>query len=108
MAYDSGFLNKRIDVLNRDSASSDDFSVAVGGSYIKVATIWANVTHNKGMKSLREGAIEAYDTCMVRCRPNPLLNRESRLQWGSRTYQITSLNEDPEDNSVQILCTELQ
>lgn len=107
MAYDSGFLNKRIKVLNRAAATSNEFASSVGSAYEEVATIWANVAFSKGMKTLREGAVEAYEVCMVRCRPNPLLNRESRLKWKDTIYQITSFNEDEEDNSVQITCMEL-
>lgn len=108
MAYDSGFLDARIEVHNRATATSNDFAMKVGGAFSLATTIWANVQFSKGMKALHEGAIDAYEILMVRCRPNTLLDRDSRLKIDGKMYVIQSYNEDRKENQVQITCIELQ
>lgn len=107
MSFNRGFLNKRIQVLNR-TASQDGAFGRTGGQFEPTQTIWANVAFSKGVKAMREGALDAYDTLMIRCDCHPSLKRESRLQYDGRTFQIESFNEDREQNEVQITCTEIQ
>jgi hypothetical protein len=64
-------------------------------------------TFNKGTKSLREGALDAYDTVMFRCRFNKDIDRWCLLKYNGKWYQITSLQEDYQTNQIQILATEL-
>lgn len=107
MSYNRGFLNKRVTVLNR-TASQDGAFGRTGGTFVPVQTIWANVAFSKGVKAMREGALDAYDTLMIRCDCHKLLKRESRLSWDNRIFQIESFNEDRDQNEVQITCTEIQ
>ena len=58
-------------------------------------------------KSLREGALDAYDTVMIRMRWTPTVSRDSRLQHDGVTYQIQSLHRDYQSNIVQITATEI-
>lgn len=106
MSYNRGFLDKRVTVLNRSEAVTSAFG-RKGGDFLPVKTIWANCTYSKGVKAMREGALDAYDTYMVRCDCHALLGRDSRLSWDNRIYQIIQYNEAREVNEVQIVCQEL-
>ena len=75
--------------------------------YEAVGCVHADVTWNKGVKSLREGALDAYDTVMIRMRWNNIVNRYSRLECDGVTYQIQSLHADRQGNTIQITATEI-
>lgn len=107
MAFSSGFLNKRVGILARDAAADGTFG-RTGGEFINIATVWANVAFVKGVTALRQGAYDAYDTKMIRCRWHEYITRECRLLIEGKTYRIDSLNGDKHDNTMQIVCTELQ
>ena len=115
MAYNSGMLNQSVIVRNRkhtvDGEILDavgEFGVNSGGvAYDVAGCIWANVTWSKGVKSIREGALDAYDTIMVRCRWTPLLSRESRLAIDGTTYIIQSFHADKRENTIQITAIEM-
>jgi hypothetical protein len=64
-------------------------------------------TFNKGVKAMREGALDAYDTVMFRCRYIKQLDRWCLLKFKGKWYQITSFNDDYQDNQIQITATEL-
>lgn len=76
-------------------------------SYQDVATVWANVTFSKGVKSLREGALDAYDTVMFRMLWNDKVTRDSHLVYDGVTYQIQSFHVDKLDNTIQITAQEM-
>ena len=61
----------------------------------------------KGVKAMREGAMDAYDTVMFRCRFIKQLDRWCLLKFKGNWYQITSFNDDYQDNQIQITATEL-
>lgn len=107
MAYDSGFLNKRIKILARRVSHDGDFG-RQGGEFEEVTEVWANVSFVKGMNALREGAIDAYDTKMVRTRFHSYLTRECRIRIDGTDYKIDSLNSDRGENTMQLTVSELQ
>lgn len=106
MAFNRGFLDKRVTILSREASIETDFG-RKGGSYIPVQTVWANCKYTKGIKAMREGALDAYETYMVRMDYHANLTRECRLSWDNKIYQIVSLNEDKAANEMQVICTEL-
>lgn len=106
MAFNRGFLNKRVTILTREASFDGTFG-RKGGDFIPVKTVWANCTYTKGVKSLREGAIDAYDTYLVRMDYHSAMKRECRISWDDKIYQIISLNENKEANEMQIVCTEI-
>ena len=75
--------------------------------YEQVACVHANLTWNKGVKSLREGALDAYDTVMFRMRWNNIVDRDCLLECEGVTYQIQSLHADRYENTIQITATEI-
>ena len=103
MAYQAGFLKDRVTIQNKVSKAE------FGGTtrYTDVATVWANVAFNKGMKAMHEGALDAYDTAMVRMRWNSNVNRDSLLVYNGVTYQILSFNASWQNNEIQITACEL-
>lgn len=105
MAYSSGLLNKRVEILNKVAPEDTNFGETT--QYKSVACVWADITWSKGPKSLREGSLDAYDVVMVRMRWNKIVTRDSRLRHDGKTYQITALNADRRDNQVQIIAQEI-
>ncbi len=103
MAYPSGLLKSRVTILHKQVASGFGETT----SYQPSATVWAAATWSKGATALREGALDAYDTVMIRMRYNDIVTRDSRLQHGGVTYQIQSLHADRQENTIQITATEI-
>ena len=96
-------LKYRVTILNKQVAAGFGETT----SYQPAATVWAGITWNKGVKALREGALDAYDTVLIRMRYNDIVTRDSRLQHDGVTYQIQSLHADRQDNTIQITATEM-
>ena len=105
MAYPTGLLNHRIMILNKVLPTQGEFGETT--QYEVKSCVWAQVTWSKGVKALREGALDAYDTIMVRMRYNSVVSRDSRLLIDGVTYQIQSMHRDYQDNTIQITATEV-
>lgn len=105
MAYSTGIMNKRILILNKVTPAQADFGETT--QYEVQSCVLANVTWNRGVKALREGALDSYDTVMFRMRYNSVVTRESRILYEGVTYQIQSLHADQQENIVQITATEI-
>ena len=69
--------------------------------------LWASEKFVKGMKSLREGAFDAYDTVMFRLAYDARIDRWCLVKYNGKWYQIQSCNEDYQTNKIQITATEL-
>ena len=108
MAYSTGILNKRVAVCNPASITTEGKfgRQSAGRSYEYVGTFWAAVDFNKGQKSLREGAVDAYDTLMIRMRWNSKVNVRSMIVWEGRTFSVRSCNIDKQLNQIQLLVRE--
>lgn len=98
-------MNKRVLIRNKKSPTEQTFGDTT--EYEDAGCVWANVTWSKGVKALHEGALDAYDTVLIRMRWNTLVNRESQLVYDGVTYQIMSLHADRQDNTIQITATEI-
>lgn len=105
MAYSTGLLKDRVEILNKVAPSQKNFGEKT--TYESAGYVWADVTWSKGVKALREGALDAYDTVLIRMRWNSIVNRNSRLRCGDVTYQIQSLHADRRENTIQITATEI-
>ena len=62
---------------------------------------------NKGTKSLREGAVDAYDTVMFRLSYDSRIDRWCLIKFRGRWFQIQSFNEDYQTNNIQITAIEM-
>ena len=101
-------MNKRVTVAKRyQDPNGETFGKSGSPKYTVLGTFWMSETFNKGVKSLREGAMDAYDTVMFRCRFNKDIDRWCLLKYNGKWYQITSLQDDYQDNQMQMLATEM-
>jgi SPP1 family predicted phage head-tail adaptor len=105
MGYSAGFLNHRVLIRNKKSPTEQTFGETT--EYEDAGCVWANVTWSKGVKALHEGALDAYDTVLIRMRWNKLVRRDSQLVYDGVTYQIQSFHADRQDNTIQITATEI-
>ena len=101
-------MNKRIKIAKRVDSEGGSFGRSSGGQkYTLLGEFWAAQTFNKGVKSLRDGALDAYDTVMFRMRYNAEIDRWCLVQYHGRWYQIQSFNEDYQTNEIQITAKEM-
>ena len=108
MSYSAGIMDRRVTILTRQTESSELFGRGPGSTtYKETSTIWANVTFSKGTTALREGALDAYNCIIIRCRYNSKLTRRSRLKIDNRLYCIDSFNDDKRKNTIQITAREI-
>lgn len=108
MGYSSGMMNKRIKIAKRVDSTGGDFGRSSGGQkYTLLGEFWASEKFDKGMKSLREGAVDAYDIVMFRMRFNADVDRWCLIQYQGKWFQIQSCNEDYQTNEIQITAKEM-
>jgi hypothetical protein len=100
-------LKHRVHVAKRATDESASFGKSGQPKYEILGTFWMGETFNKGVKAMREGALDAYDTVMFRCRYIKQLDRWCLLKFKGKWYQITSFNDDYQDNQIQITATEM-
>ncbi|MBR2776637.1 MAG: phage head closure protein [Prevotella sp.] len=103
MGYSSGMLKHRVTIKNKVTASA--FGETTG--YADAGTVWADVTFSRGVKSLREGALDAYDTVIIRMRYNNIVSRDSHLVHDGKEYQIQSFHRDYQENIIQLTAQEI-
>ena len=102
--YSSGMLNKRIEILNRTQAEDGDFGLDSGGvTWEKTAEDWAAVDFVKGIRAMREGALDAYGVVLVRMRYTGKVNKRSRIVYDGETYVILpeTFHADFQNNTLQ-------
>ena len=106
-------MNKRVKIAKRVDSTGGDFGRKSGGQKYQWLNpngdhgFWAAETFNKGVKSMREGAVDAYDTVMFRMRFHEGIDRWCLVQYQGRWYQIQSFNEDFQTNEIQITAIEM-
>lgn len=103
MGYESSILRHKVVILNKREATAYGETT----TYEAVACVSSAVDFNRGLKALREGALDAYDVTTFRMRWNPVVKRDSRLQCEGVTYQIQSFHADKTDDKIQITATEI-
>ena len=108
MSYSTGMMNKRIKIAKRVDSEGGSFGRSSGGQkYAMLGEFWAAESFNKGVKSMREGAVDAYDPVMFRMRYNAEIDRWCLIQYQGRWYQIQSFNEDYQENQIQMTAIEM-
>lgn len=100
-------MNKRVMVAKRVGDAQKSYGKQSQTKYELLGTFWMAENFNKGMKAMNEGALDAYDKVMFRCRYNKDIDRWCLLQYLGKWYQIISFNEDYQDNQLQILAQEM-
>lgn len=105
MPYTPGLLKERV-TIHRPGTHTD-------GAYGRednagtTLTRWAAVDWSRGTKSMREGALDAYDTIMVRMLYSSQITRDCKIEYHGTMYRIVSFHEDKQANTIQITATEL-
>ena len=107
MGYSAGMMNKRVTVAKRVADTSSTFGKQGQPKYEILGTFWMGETFSKGSKAMREGALDAYETKMFRCRFNKDIDRWCLLKYHGKWYQIQSFNDEYEDNKIQITAQEM-
>ena len=112
MSYSSGMLGKRVKVAKRAINTQETFGKSGQPKYEWVRkegdhAFWCGVSFDKGMKSLREGALDSYATEMFRFRRHANMDEWCLLQYQGKWFQIQSFNEDYQDNTIQITAVRL-
>ena len=100
-------MKYRVTVAKPVADKTATFGKSGQPKYELLGMFWMGETFNKGVKAMREGALDAYDTVMFRCRYIKQLDRRCLLKFKDKWYQITSFNDDYQDNQIQITATEL-
>lgn len=107
MAYSTGILDKRVSIIERVMEGGKFGKNSAKPMYRLIANVWANVTFSKGVKSMREGALDAYDTLLIRMRWNNIVSRESFIGYQDKVFMIISFNEDKHENIIQLTVQEI-
>ena len=107
MGYSTGMLKHRVEILKRVQEDGE-FGIRSGKpSFERVCCVWADVTWKKGQKALNAGAMDALDTVMFRMRWDGRVTRECFLKYDGVVYQAMQFHADRQDNTIQILATEV-
>lgn len=98
MAYDKGFLNDRITILNRKDVVTEHGAKKGTNYEPDGAPIWANVSWLKGKKAVMEASLDALNSYLVRTAYHERLDEHSRIMWNGKTYQIDPPKKDKRAN----------
>lgn len=104
MGYSSGMRKHRIVIQNRTEATVSKFGLDSGGiTWEETATVWAAVDFVRGLRAMREGAIDVYGIVMVRMLWTDDINMRSRIVHDGVTYQILpeTFHADMQANTIQ-------
>ena len=101
-------MNKRVTVAKRyQDPNGETFGKSGSPKCTLLGTFWMSETFTKGVKAMHEGALDAYDTVMFRCRFNKDIDRWCLLKYHGKWYQIQSFNEDYQENQIQMTAIEM-
>ena len=98
-------MRHRIMVQNRRAAATSRWGLDGSGSEgDDVAILWAAVDYVRGVRAMRDGALDVYGVIMVRTRYCSAINERSRIVYEGRTYQVLgeTLHVDKQANTVQV------
>lgn len=107
VGYSAGMMNKRITIARRVADQQESFGKSNNPKYEILGDFWAAEDFNKGTKSLREGAVDAYDTVMFRLSYDSRIDRWCLIKFRGRWFQIQSFNEDYQTKKIQITAIEM-
>ena len=107
VGYSAGMMNKVVTIASRVANQQESFGKSGNPKYEIIGQFWAAEDFNKGVKSLREGAFDAYDTVMFRMVYDARIDRWCLIKYNGKWYQIQSCNEDYQTNKIQITAIEM-
>ena len=77
-----------------------------GVGFESLGTVWADVSFSRGIKAMREAALDGTDYVIVRMRYNTIANRNCYLYHDGVMYMITEFKRSYADNIIQIKAQE--
>lgn len=97
----------RVTILNKIEPTEKAFGEKTG--YRREGSLWSSYKFKKGIKALREGALDAYDIVVFRMNisANVKITRESLIECQGKIFQIQSLNDDHRENKIVVTATEM-
>lgn len=105
--FNSGMRSHRVTILNKVQPGERQFGEKTG--YRRAGSLWSSYEFSKGTRTLREGALDAYDTVVFRMNfsSNLTITRESLLECEGKIFQVQSMNSDHRENKIIITATEM-
>lgn len=77
-------------------------------AFESLGTVWASVTFNRGVKAVREAALDGTDYVLVRMRYNETASRNCYLFHDGVMYMVTEFHRDRMENIIQMKAVEVQ
>lgn len=106
MAYSTGMLRERVEILRKVQTAGKIGKSSGSVGFESLGTVWADVSFNRGIKAMREAALDGTDYVLVRMRYNTIANRNSYLYHDGVMYMVTEFHRDMQDNIIQIKAQE--
>ena len=103
MAYSSGYLKDIITIRNKVVATGFGDTT----SYQDAGCVHARKVWKSGNKVLRESSLDGVDIVIFRMRWNTIIKRDSLIVFGGKTYQVTSLEGDEQENQMEAKAQEV-
>lgn len=108
MGYSSGMLKDRVEILRRVQTEGRLGKNSGSPAFESLGVVWAQVTFNRGVKAVREAALDGTDYVLVRMRYNTLACRNCYLYHDGTMYMVTEFHRDRQENIVQMKAVEVQ
>lgn len=108
MAYTSGMLKHRVEILKRVQVEGRFGKNSGSVAFVSQGEVWASVDFQRGIKAMRESAFDGTDYVLIRMRFNDVINRNSYIYADGVMYLITEFHRDYQDNIIQIKAVESQ
>lgn len=108
MAYTSGMLKHRVEILKRVQVEGRFGKNSGNVAFVSQGEVWASVDFQRGIKAMRESAFDGTDYVLIRMRFNDVINRNSYIYADGVMYLITEFHRDYQDNIIQIKAVESQ
>ena len=103
--FTSGMLNERVTFIRPGETVNGQYGrTRTPGEEV---TRWAAVDWVKGVKAMQEGATDAYDTIMIRCRFCDKITRDCKVRYKDTLYNIQSFYGSKHKNTIQITAKEI-
>lgn len=99
-------LKDRVEILKKVQTAGKIGKNSGSVGFESLGTVWAQVAFNRGIKSMREAALDGTDYVIVRMRYNTIANRNCYLYNDGVMYMVTEFKRDYQDNIIQIKAQE--
>lgn len=99
-------LKDRVEILKKVQTAGKIGKNSGLAGFESLGTVWADVSFNRGIKAMREAALDGTDYVIVRMRYNSIANRNCYLYHDGVMYMVTEFKRDYLDNIIQIKAQE--